>query len=55
MECFDRGLQIPYLFEQMHVLTLQVELLFSFSEGFSRGFGLTQPKTQMFNFTFIGL
>lgn len=54
MECFDAWLQVPYFFEQVHVLTLQVQLGLSFPEGLGRGFGLPQPETQMFNFTFVG-
>lgn len=55
MECFDGWLHIPYFFEEVHVLTLQVLLGLSFPEGFCCGFGLPQQQTQMFNFTFVGL
>ena len=49
IESFDGGLQIPDLFEQMHILTLHLYLLFLLPEVLGRRFGLAEGGDLGFN------
>ena len=42
VECFYRWLEVPYLFEEIHVLILQVGLLLFLAEVFGGGFGFAE-------------
>jgi hypothetical protein len=51
-ECFDGGLEVPYLFEQKHVLTPQGQLLLPFPEGLGCRFGFAERTAHVFNIIF---